>query len=192
MKIRELRVLAREKLSEGLSKQAAFDLIVSMNVIRIHDVACAVRDIASNFYKKKFKKLNLVLIVLIILAGISQASFSLLFPEKITVQTLPSDIFLMITYIAISIGIYSYYKLSFSAAIFLSIISIYMSIQNIISTGEYSQLSIYYSIIGLLGLLVIGLSAHLYSKYFRGFDIKPAVKTDEDQQPEFYVFKEEL
>lgn len=188
MKIRELKALAREKLSSGMTKQEAYDHIVSLNLIRIHDVANAVRDIASNFYKQKYKNHNYFLIGFIVIAGLIQALSSIVFPDKANVQTLPADIFLMLTYIAIAIGVYVHYKLSFSAAILLSIISIYMSYQNVAKPEIAVNELVHYGIIALLGLAIIGMSGFLYSKYFRGYDIISADKNQEIKR-ETYFFK---
>ncbi len=190
MKIRELKALVKEKLNTGMTKQETFDLIVSLNVIRIHDVANAVRDTASNYYKQKYKKQNYLLIVMILLAGIIQSTSSILFPEKADLQTLPSNIFLMLTYAAVAFGIYAYYKLSYSAAILLSIISMYMSIQNLIIHEKMIAEIFYYLVISAIGLIIICMSGILYSKYFRGYDIKPVGK-GENNRMETYVFKEE-
>lgn len=191
MKIRELKVLVREKLSSGLTKQETFDLIVSMNVIRIHDVACAVRDVASNFYKSKYKNLNRLLVAFIVIVGLLQATLSLVFSKTITNQMLSSDMFLMLTYVAIAVGIYFHYKMSFSAVIFLSIISIYMSVQSILANPNEISLLLYYLAIATINLAIIAISAHLYSKYFRGFDIKQTSLGESDSQSEYYFFKEE-
>ena len=190
MKIRELKALVKEKLNQGMSKQETFDLIVSMNVIRIHDVANAVRDIASNYSKQKYKKQNNLLIGLTLLVGIIQGLSFLFFPEKATVQTLPSDIFLMLTYSAVAFGIYTHYKLSYSATIFLSMISIYMSIRNLTIPEKAVVETIYYVGISAIGVAIICLGGILYSKYFRGYDIKP-VANDGTSRKETYVFKEE-
>lgn len=186
MKLAELKKLAREKLGSGLTKQEAFESIVSMNVIRIHDIANVIRDIASNFFKQKYKKQNNLLIVLILLAGIIQGLSSLIFPTNDLSQSLPSDVFLFLTYSTIAFGVFRYYKLSFSAAIFLSIISIYMSVQNIIVSQNEPAKIAYFGIISLIGLTIIALSSILYSKYYRGYDIK----TDSEKR-ETYSFKEE-
>lgn len=186
MKIVELKKLARAKLNSGLSKQEAFEFIVSMNVCRIHDVADAIRDIASGYYKKKFKQHNLLLTFLILLTGAIQGLNSIWFSPKDFSQTLPADIFLFLTYIVIAIGILKYYKLSFSAVIFLSLISIYISIQNIIASKNESSTILYFGLITLFSLSIIALSSILYSKYFRGYDLK----TGEDKR-ESYIFKEE-
>lgn len=186
MKLAELKKLAREKLASGMTKQEAFETIVSMNVIRIHDIANVVRDIASNFFKQKYKRQNYLLIGLIILAGMIQGLSSVLFQVKDLSQNLPSDIFLFLTYAAISVGVSRYFKLSFSAAIFLSIISIYMSVQNILIAEQDVMKIGFYGIVILIGLAIIGLSSILYSKYFRGYDIK----TDSEKR-ETYSFKEE-
>lgn len=186
MKLAELKKLAREKLGSGMTKQEAFDSIVSMNVIRIHDIANVIRDIASNYFKQKFKKQNFLLIGLIILAGLIQGLSSVFFQLKDLSQNIPSDIFLFLTYSAIAIGIYRYFKLSFSAAIFLSIISIYMSVQNILIAEQDMVKICFYGIVTLFGLIIITLSSILYSKYFRGYDIK----TDSEKR-ESYHFKEE-
>ena len=144
----------------------------------------------TQYYKQKYKKQNYLLIVMILLAGIIQSTSSILFPEKADIQTLPSNIFLMLTYTAVAFGIYAYYKLSYSAAILLSIISMYMSIQNLIIHEKMIAEIFYYLVISAIGLIIICMSGILYSKYFRGYDIKPVGK-GENNRMETYVFKEE-
>lgn len=190
MKIRELKALAKEKLGSGMTKQEAYDHIVALNLIRIHDVANAVRDIASNFYKQKYKKHNYLLVGLIVIAGLIQALTSVFLTGEFNSQTLPSDVFLMLTYIAIAIGVYVHFKLSFSAAILLSVISIYMCYQNA-TKPEIEMLEIiYYGTTAVIGLAIIGMSGFLYSKYFRGYDIISADKNQETKR-ETYYFKPE-
>lgn len=187
----ELKTLVREKLNSGMTKQEAFDHIVSLNLIRVHDVATAVRDNASNFYKQKYRFQNNLLIAKIILVGIIQGLSSVFFPAKILAQTLPSDIFLVLTYLAIAFGVNSHYKLSFSAAIFLSAISIYMSVQNAIMPKKEMLEIVYYGLVTSMDIAIIGMSGFLYSKYFRGYDLKPIEDTETEKHREIYVFKNE-
>jgi hypothetical protein len=118
--------------------------------------------------------------------GIIQGLSSVFFPAKPIAQTLPSDIFLILTYGAIAYGVFSHYKLSYSAAIFLSIISIYMSVQNAIIPKKELLEIIYYGLVASMDLAIIIFSGFLYSKYFRGYDIKTG-----DDQRESYLFKAE-
>ncbi len=190
MKIRELKSLVKEKLASGMTKQETFDFIASLNQIRIHDVANTVRDFASLVFKKKYKKINLLLISFVVLAGIIQGIASVLFPEKLITETLPADIFLISTYAAIAFGAYVHYKFSYSAAVLLSFVSIYMSVNNVLLSLDNLESILYYSSIGIIGIVIIGLSGFLYSKFFRGYDII-SNENKEDSLKETYVFKEE-
>jgi len=120
------------------------------------------------------------------MAGVIQGLSSLIFPTNDLSKSLPSDVFLFLTYCAIAFGVFKYYKLSFSAAIFLSFISIYMSVQNIIVSQYDLQKIAYFGITSLIGLTIIIFSSILYSKYYRGYDIK----TDSEKR-ESYHFREE-
>jgi len=192
MKTKALKQLVSEKLATGMSKQAVFDELVSSHTTRIHDIATAVRDIASNRYKEKYNKLNFVLIMMTVLVAVLQSITSFLFIPSKALETLPSDIFLLITYIGIAIGIFKYYKLAFSGLIFISIISIYMSINHLQTSLDKVVEMGYYVLIGIIDLGCIAISSILYSKYFRGYQIKEIGVKGDSNWGEKYTFKEEL
>lgn len=192
MKTKALKQIVSNKLATGMTKQGVFDELVSSQTARIHDIAITIRDIASNKYKEKYKKVNLILIIITILVAILQAITSCIFIPSKAIETLPSDIFLFLTYTGLAIGIFKYYKLAFSGLIFISIISIYMSINHIQGSLDKVVEMGYYVLIGIIDLGCIVTSSILYSKYFRGYQIKEIGTKGDSDWGEKYIFKEEL
>jgi len=185
---KELIQSVKEKLDSGKTKQQAFDEIASLKQNRKHEIAIAIRDYPTLQSRKKYLKINNLIIILLSISALLISVIPYFLFKNKTTNDIAGDVLIVLIYILLIYGIKICNKVAISGALFISFVAIFNSFSKIFDEKTDINQIIYLSIIIVISISIMVLCSYLYPKYFSGYNIKQ--RKDFDKDGESYIVEE--
>lgn len=174
---KEIKDIARKNILDGKTKQETFNILNETSELPIEDLAKIVESIPSLQARKKYRLLNIILILILSITVLLKLLLGLPLLIENGIKFLPVFLILPIINMFLLWGVITFKAGSHKFVAILTILGVLRSLNKLIHNVDISML-----IDITIALSLIGLGFYLNSVFYKGYTIDSEYYEDSDGQ----------